>query len=73
MGYRAPPGNILLIAITRSEQIRRKRFAMLTSQQNVPRIVFMQISTAIIEKSMFYYISASIAKLIVGSAWEVGS
>ena len=34
---------------------------MLTSQQNVPRIVFMQISAAIIEKSIFYYISASIA------------
>ena len=34
---------------------------MLTSQQNVPRIVFMQISAAIIEKSMFYYISANIA------------
>ena len=26
---------------------------MLTSQQNVPRIVFMQISAAIIEKSIF--------------------
>ena len=34
---------------------------MLTSQQNVPRIAFMQISAAIIEKSMFYCISASIA------------
>ena len=34
---------------------------MLTSQQNVPRIVFMQISAAIIEKSIVYYISASIA------------
>ena len=34
---------------------------MLTSQQNVLRIVFMQISAAIIEKSIFYCISASIA------------
>ena len=33
---------------------------MLTSQQNVPRIVFMQISAAIIEKSIFYYNLASI-------------
>ena len=32
---------------------RRKRIAMLTSQQNVPRIVFMQISAAIIAKSIF--------------------
>ena len=35
---------------------------MLTSQQNVPRIVFMEITAAIIEKSIIvYYISASIA------------
>ena len=34
---------------------------MLTSQQNVPRTVFMQISAAIVNKSIFYYISASIA------------
>ena len=46
-GYRASPGNILLIGITRSEKIRRKRFAMLTSQQNVPCIIFMHISAAI--------------------------
>ena len=32
-----------------------------SSQQNVPRIVFMQISATIIEKSIIYYISASIA------------
>ena len=37
---RAPPGNILLIGITRNEEIR---FAVLTSQQNVPRIVFLCI------------------------------
>ena len=35
---------------------------MSTSQQNVPRIVFMQISAAIIEKSIVYCISASIAE-----------
>ena len=29
---------------------------MLTSQQNVPRIIVMQISAAIIEKSNFHYI-----------------
>jgi len=34
---------------------------MLTSQQNVPRVVFMQISAAIIEISIFHYISANIA------------
>ena len=34
---------------------------MLTSQQNVPRIVFMQISAAIIETSICYYIPANIA------------
>jgi len=33
---------------------------MLTSQQNVPRVIFMQISAAIIEKSNFHYISANI-------------
>jgi len=33
---------------------------MLSSQQNVPRIIFMQISTAIIEKYMFNYISTNI-------------
>ena len=32
----------------RSEKRRRKQYAMLTSQQNVPRIVFIQISVAII-------------------------
>ena len=42
----------MLIGITRSGKIRRKRFAMLTSQQNVPRIIFMQISAVIIEKSI---------------------
>ena len=33
---------------------------MLTSQQNVPRIIVMQISAAIIKKSTFHYISANI-------------
>ena len=37
------------------------RFAMLTSLQNVARILFMQFSAAIIEKSIFHYISANIA------------
>ena len=55
-----PPGNILLIGITRSDKIRRKRFAMLTSQQNVPDIIFMQISAAIIEILNFHYTSANI-------------
>ena len=35
---------------------------MLASQQNVPRIIFMQISAAIIEKSSFHYNSANIAR-----------
>ena len=60
-GYRAPPGNILLIGIPRSEKIRSKRFTMITSQQNVPRIIVMQISAAIIEKSNLHYISTNIA------------
>ena len=34
---------------------------MLTSQQNVPRIAVMQISAAIIAKSIFHYISANTA------------
>ena len=34
---------------------------MLTSQQNVLRIVVMQISAAIIETSSYHYISVSIA------------
>ena len=51
------------IGITRSEKNCRKRIAMSTSQQNVPRIVFMQIRAAIIDKSIFYYISASIADI----------
>ena len=53
--------NILLIGITRSEKIRRNPFAMLTSQQNVPRSFFMQISADIIEKTICHYISANIA------------
>ena len=36
--------------------MRRKRFAMLTSQQNVPRIVFMHITAAIIETSILFTI-----------------
>ena len=43
-----PPGNTLLIGITRSDKIRRKRCAILTSQQHLPRIIFTQISAAII-------------------------
>ena len=35
--------------------------AILTNQQNIPRIVFMQISAAIIDKSTDHYISATIA------------
>ena len=54
------PQKYILIGITRSEKIRRKRFAILTSQQNVPRIFFMQTSAAIIEKSNFHDISANI-------------
>ena len=61
LSRRATAGNILLIGITRSETIRRKRFAMLTSQQNVPCIICMQISDAIIETSIFHYISANIS------------
>ena len=53
--YRASPGNILLIGITRSVKIRRKRFAMLACPQNVPSIIFMQMSTAIIEQSNFQF------------------
>ena len=34
---------------------------MLTSQQNVPRSFFMQISADIIEKTICHYISANIA------------
>ena len=34
---------------------------MITSQQNVPRIIFMQINAAIIEKSNVHYISSNIA------------
>ena len=51
-GYRAPPGNILLIGVNRSvNKIRRKRFVILTNQQHVPRIVFfIHISIAIIEE-----------------------
>ena len=61
-GYRVPctPRNILLIGVIRSDKIGRKRFAMLTSQQNVPRIILKQISAAIIEISILHYISANI-------------
>ena len=38
-GYRTP-GKILLIGVTRSEKIRRKRFAMLTSEQRVSLITY---------------------------------
>ena len=34
---------------------------MLTTQQNIPRIILMQISAAIIVQSIFYYISTNIA------------
>ena len=34
---------------------------MLTIQQNVPRIIFMQISAAIIEESICHYILANIS------------
>ena len=54
------PRKYILIGITRSKKRRRKQFAMLTSQQNVQRIVFMQISAAIIEKSIFHYILANV-------------
>ena len=49
LGYPAPPGNINLIDVSRLEKMRRKRLAMLTSRQNVPRALFMQISAAITE------------------------
>ena len=48
-GYQAAVENLLLIGFTRSERIRRKRFALLTIQQNVPRVIYMQINTTIIE------------------------
>ena len=56
-----PLGNILFIGVTRSEQISRTRFAMLLSQQYIPRIMFVQIIAAIIENILFHYISANIA------------
>jgi len=59
-GHHAPPGNILLIGTTRPEKICNKQFAMSTSQQNDPHIGFMQNSAAILEKSIFHYISANI-------------
>ena len=40
LGYPAPPGNINLIDVPRLEKMRRKRLAMLTSWQNVPRTLF---------------------------------
>ena len=55
------PRKYILIGITRSKKTRRKRIAMLTSRHGVPRIIFMQISAAIIEKSNFHYISTNIA------------
>ena len=50
-GYRAAVGNVLLIGVTRSLKIHRKRFAMLTSQQNVPRVILCKLyyNTTIIE------------------------
>ena len=36
---------------------------MLTGLQNVPRIVFMQISAAIIEKSLFFTISQPVLQI----------
>ena len=47
------PVKYILIGITRSEKMPRKRFAMLTSQQNVTGMVFMQIRADLIEKSFF--------------------
>ena len=61
------PGNILLICVTRSEQIRGKRFAMLSSQQYIPCIMFMQIIAAIIENIIGNYISANI---LVEQSWS---
>ena len=53
-GYRAPSGNILLIGVTRLEKtVENGLFAILPSQQNVPSVIFMQISATIIEKSIF--------------------
>jgi len=50
------PGDILLIGVTGSKkQIHRERFAMLTSQQNIPRNICMQINAAIIETFIFHY------------------
>ena len=39
--------------------MRRKLLAMLTSRQNVPRAIFMQISAAITENSIFGHISVN--------------
>ena len=39
--------------------MRRKRLAMLTSWQNVPRTIFMQISAAITENSFVGHISVN--------------
>ena len=51
IGHLHPPGNIFFTGVTRSEKIHRKRFAMSISQQHVPRIMFMQISATITEKT----------------------
>jgi len=58
-GYRAPPGNIFLIGVSILENIRTKRLAMLTSWQNVPRAIFMQINDAITENCILRYISVN--------------
>ena len=59
MGFSAPPGEQLLIGVTRLGKMCRKRFGMLTSWQNVPRTFFMQISAAITEKYIFDHISTN--------------
>ena len=56
---RCTPGNINLIDVSRLEKMRRKPLGILTSWQNVPRTLFMQISAAITEHSFFGHISVN--------------
>ena len=59
-GHHAPPGNKLFVGATRWQKLCRKRICLLTGSKNVPRMFYMQISTAIMRKSFFRHISANI-------------
>ena len=52
-GYRAPSEIYCFIGVIRSATIRRKRFVMLASQQNVPRMIVMQISALFLNNLLF--------------------